>query len=293
MNVKPLLAATLEDPMQLPYPVLISTKLDGIRAIKLNGVLVSRNLKPIRNKYIQRVLQHLPEGCDGELIVGPENEGLVFSRTSSGVMSADGEPVFNFHVFDNFRIPGGYLARLQKLQSELEHPRAIVVPHYKVDTPDDLYRLEETMLQDGYEGIMIRGMNGRYKYGRASHSDRIMWKFKRFRDGEALILGVCEGVVNGNAPTKNALGYTERSTHQEHMRPSGKVGTILGRDLKTDELLNISPGRMDHADRTKFLEKPELIRGKIAKYKVFDYGKVYTSRFCTFQGFRDPADMGT
>jgi len=293
MLVKPLLAATLEDPMRLPFPVLVSAKLDGIRALKINGMIVSRNLKPIRNKYIQRMLRALPEGCDGELVVGPENEGLVFNRTSSGVMSGDGEPDFTFHVFDNFCIPGSFAIRFTRLLNELEHPRAIVVPHYKVDTPDELFKLEEAMLQDNYEGLMVRGPLGRYKQGRATHADRILWKFKRFRDGEAVVQAVYEGVTNGNVAIRNELGYTERSSHQENMKPSGKVGTLLGRDCSTGEMLNISPGRMDHVDRVAYLAEPSKIVGRIVKYKVFDYGKVYTSRFCTFQGFRDLADMGT
>ena len=293
MFAKPLLAATLEDPMRLPFPVLVSAKLDGIRALKVNGQVVSRNLKPIRNKYIQHMLRALPEGCDGELIVGPPNEGLVFNRTSSGVMSAEGEPDFTFCIFDNFNIPGSFAVRFTKLLNELEHPRAIVVPHYKVDTPDELFKLEEAMLQDNYEGLMVRGPGGRYKQGRATHSDRILWKFKRFRDGEAVVLKVVEGVTNRNVAIRNELGYLERSTHQENMQPSGKVGTLICQDCTTNELINISPGRMDHVDRTEFLAHPERIVGRIAKYKVFDYGKVYTSRFCTFQGFRDPADMGT
>lgn len=293
MNVlKPLLAATLEDPAHLVYPVAVSPKLDGIRALVYNGQVVSRNLKPIRNAYIQQMLKDLPEGLDGELIVGAENEGLVFNRTSSGVMSEAGEPEFLFHVFDSFKLEGPFFERYAKLQG-LTHPFVKVVPHRAVTARPTFDSLEQAIVADGYEGIMIRGLQGRYKFGRATHNDRILWKFKRFRDGEAVVLSVEEGVVNNNPVMKNELGYSERSTHAANLAPSGKVGTIIGKDVKTNEVLNISPGRMDHADRVKYMAAPHLLVSKIVKYKTFDYGRVDASRFCTFQGIRDEADMAT
>src|SRR5262245_23328965 len=98
---KPMLSATLESPINLQFPVLMSYKLDGLRCIIKDGHAMSRNLKPFRNKYVQK---HLGtgryEGLDGELIVGEPNEGHVLGRTQSGIMSEDGEPDFMFHVFD-------------------------------------------------------------------------------------------------------------------------------------------------------------------------------------------------
>ena len=46
----PMLASTYtgED---LKFPVLVTPKIDGVRAIKLNGKLVSRSLKQIPNSF--------------------------------------------------------------------------------------------------------------------------------------------------------------------------------------------------------------------------------------------------
>ena len=97
--LKPMLCATVTDISKLRYPYLASPKLDGIRCLIHNGTAVSRNLKPIRNKYIASCLKGLPP-LDGELIVGDPTAPDCFNRTSSGVMSADGEPDFKYYVFD-------------------------------------------------------------------------------------------------------------------------------------------------------------------------------------------------
>jgi len=53
---KPILAGKLTPNTVLQFPVLASTKLDGIRCCITNGIAVSRTLKPIPNKHIQELL---------------------------------------------------------------------------------------------------------------------------------------------------------------------------------------------------------------------------------------------
>lgn len=49
---KPLLACNA-DLSKVRYPVYVSPKLDGIRCIVINGIAMSRSMKPIPNRYIQ------------------------------------------------------------------------------------------------------------------------------------------------------------------------------------------------------------------------------------------------
>ena len=60
--IKPMLAAKL-GPAKLEdldcYPYLASPKVDGVRCVVQGGVAYSRNLKPIRNTYVQRCLSKL------------------------------------------------------------------------------------------------------------------------------------------------------------------------------------------------------------------------------------------
>ena len=65
---KPMLA-TDADLNNLRFPLLASTKLDGVRAVVRDGVVYSRSNKPIPNQYVQRLFAEY-EHFDGELIVG-------------------------------------------------------------------------------------------------------------------------------------------------------------------------------------------------------------------------------
>lgn len=294
--MRPLLSATLDDPKNLPYPVFVSPKYDGIRALTFAGQVVSRNLKPIRNKYIQQCLKWLPEGMDGELVVGPPNEGLVFNRTSSGVMSASGEPDFRYYIFDVWKSNNPYYLRNESIPSLINHSECdssfcIHVPQIPIEDAIGFTALEEAILEDGYEGVMARGMHSRYKEGRATHNEGIIWKYKRFRDGEARIESLEEGEKNLNEAKTDALGYKTRSTFKDFMVSAGMVGAIIGRDLMTGEVIRISAGKMEHNERIYYWNNQDQIIGKIAKYKTFDYGKLAASRFCTFQGFRHPDDV--
>ena len=96
--IKPMLAVEA-DFKKLRYPVFAQPKLDGIRVIIKNGVVYSRSLKPIPNKHVQALFGHL-EGVDGELIVGNPTAHDVFQKTTSGVMSKDGEPDVTLYAFD-------------------------------------------------------------------------------------------------------------------------------------------------------------------------------------------------
>ena len=116
-------------------------------------------------------------------------------------------------------------------------------------------------------------------------------KYKRFQDGEALVLEVAEGVHNENELTYDALGRAKRSHHQANKIGSKRVGTIIGKNILTGETMQISPGRMTQDQRIHYWEHKNEILGKMVKFKSFEYGKLNNSRFVTFQAFRDEADL--
>jgi DNA ligase-1 len=290
---RPLLASTLESPALLKFPVVVSPKLDGIRCMIVQGVPLSRNGKLIPNNYIRSKLSAQAfHGLDGELVVGEPNGEKVFNRTSSGVMSMEGEPAFTYWVFDNFIYPmSPFMKRYDMLRIFNEKDSAVpfirMLPHRVVHTLNELADYESEMLKNGFEGIMIRNPQGPYKNGRSTPNDGILRKLKRFRDGEATVVGLEEGVQNNNEAKQDDLGYTTRSTHAANMVGANRVGTILATDLKTGELLRISPGRMNHFQRQKYWMMQHEIMGRIIKYKTFDYGAIDAPRFTTFQAFMD------
>jgi len=283
--MKPLLSATITDTSKLRFPLLASPKLDGIRALVIEGVLVSRNLKPIPNPTVQALFGRSEmNGWDGELICGDPTDKAAFRNTTSGVMSHTGiPPKVKFHVFDNFLHPGGFLDRL----GSLKHSKHIsVVPHREVRSEDDLLWVETEWLDGGYEGVMLRDPYGVYKYGRSTLRDNILMKLKRFDEDDAIIIGLEEQMQNTNEQTRDTLGRAERSNHKAGMVGKGTLGSLRVRGLTgpfEGVEFNVGSG-MDDFLRSEVWKHQSRYLGRHIKFKYFPIGSKDSPRFPTFRG---------
>ena len=299
--MKPLLAATLEDTSKLQFPVFASPKLDGIRVLIKDGVVLSRNLKPIRNKHVQKLLG-LPEydGLDGEIIVGEATDPMVFRNTSSGVMSEDGEPEFVFYVFDRWdQTDLSFEKRYDGIKNSPMPPFMNYLPQKVINSHDELEEFEGKVLGMGFEGAMIRSLDGKYKYGRSTLKEGILLKLKRFNQDEAVVVGFEERMHNANEAKKDALGRTERSTHKENLIGRGDLGAVrvlfqkpgMDPDMTGSAVeFTIGSGFTD-AERAEIWNNKDKYLGKIVTFKHFTIGNYDAPRFPTFVGFRDPNDM--
>lgn len=295
-DFKPMLASDAGD--EITLPCMASPKLDGIRCIVIDGVAYSRSLKPIPNLYVQKVLGGASgayDGLDGELIVGPPNAHDAYNKTSSGVMSIKGEPDFTFWVFDNIYMDKAtpYSTRYSTLYGIVSLPFTKTVEHTLIGNTTALERYEQQQVDAGYEGIMVRSINGPYKYGRSSTKQGILLKVKRFSDSEAEIIGVQELLSNQNVAFKDELGSTARSTHKENMKAMNTLGALLVRDVKTGIPFSIGTGFTAEKRSELWEQRNSGLIGKIAKYKSFLVGVKDAPRFPVFLGFRDKIDMGS
>lgn len=296
MLIRPMLASPTKehDLLSLPFPLLASYKIDGIRACRVNGVLVSRTMKPIPNLYTQRMFQQACfEGLDGELVVGNPYDKNLMQQTQSGVMSVDGEPDVSWHIFDKWDAPGEYRFRAHCAKTIVNAagiPLVRWVSHKVVNSFEDIKEMEEIALNLGYEGLMLRHPNGPYKQGRSTLREKFLLKIKRFEDSEAKVIGFKEQMRNDNVATTDARGYTKRSTHAEGKTAAGVLGALLVRDIHTGVEFDIGTG-FNAEQRINLWEGRKYLIGKIAKYKHFPIGVVDAPRFPTFIGWRDRRDM--
>ena len=289
MKLKPMLAETLEDSSQLIFPVLVSPKLDGIRCLIKDGVALSRSLKPIPNRSVQEWAQlHADtlEGWDGELLVG-EHDHEVFRRTTSAVMRIEGRPDFAFHIFDRWNKPA--LPYRQRMLGFVSAPRCFEVTSEVVLNPYMLQGFEEFWLGQGYEGLMVRSLDGAYKYGRSTLKEGLLLKVKRFKDAEATVIGWQERQHNENVATTDALGHTDRSSHKAGMRNAGDLGALVVQDNATGATFNIGSG-FTAEQRVALWKEQGKLMGRLVKYKHFPLGAVDKPRFPTFVGFRHEDD---
>lgn len=296
-QIKPMRGVHAKDLNDLKYPLAASPKLDGIRALVRDGVVLSKTLKPIPNKLVQ-LYYGIPElnGLDGELILGDSTDSP-YKRTHSCAMSKDSPYCPTFHVFDYFSMPDApFITRHTKVieTAKMFCPAKgvglSVVPHNRIDSVSVLELYENAVLGMGYEGVMLRDINGPYKYGQATLKQGWLLKLKRFTDGEAEIIGLKEQMHNNNVAFTDELGQTKRSTHAENMIPTGVLGTFVVRDLETGVEFEIGTG-FDAAERDQFWRMGDSLIGSFVKYKHFAYGQDKRPRHPVFLGFRDEMDI--
>ncbi|MBO2952650.1 ATP-dependent DNA ligase [Burkholderia pseudomallei] len=303
---KPNLAATLTKPELIKFPVWASPKIDGIRCVFFGGVAYSRSLKPIPNPVVQEFAAaygSLLEGLDGELTVGSPTDANCM-QNSMAVMSKSAEPDFTFHVFDVFDGIAPFEHRGDVVEDRImtfydKYPEAGIkaVPQHLCVSHDDLNKLEARFLADGYEGMMIRAHDGKYKCGRSTEREGGLVKVKRFVDGEAVIVGFEEEMHNANEATRNATGRTERSTAQAGLVGKGTMGALRVA-MPVDSRVPDSPSIVfsigtgfTAAQRRDYWQDRESLIGRLVKFKHFDHGTVDAPRHPVFIGFRHPEDM--
>ena len=203
-------------------------KLDGIRVIVKDGVVYSRSLKAIPNKHVQTLFRHL-NGLDGELIVGNPTAHDVFQKTTSGVMSKEGEPDVTLYAFDMWNQTGKtYESRYNILLEVIyQQPHVYDVPYSTINTHKELLAYADIQISAGYEGIMLRNPNTTYKYGRATNNTQELLKYKLFEDSEFECVGIEELMHNENELKTDELGYAERSSCKDGLKPSGMLGALI------------------------------------------------------------------
>lgn len=290
-NFKPMLAAEA-DLNTLKFPLAASAKLDGIRCVIQGGEGLTRSLKKIPNKHIQGLLRTLPNGLDGELIVGSATDKNVMQATTSGVMRVEEEPIFSFHVFDYVGSPNDtYMARYESLKEVMRNVKECFVAthfHQIVNTLQELLHYEEYCLNMGYEGLILRALDAPYKFGRSTAKQQGMLKLKRFTDAEAIIIGIEQFMHNANEAQTNELGRTKRSSNAEGLVPVEKMGALIVRDIEHGWEFSIGTGFTEEL-RKEFWENDW--KGVIVKYKYFSHGMVDVPRHPVFLGIRDKKDM--
>lgn len=288
--MKPMLAVDASD--EINFPVFASPKIDGIRCLIRNDIAMSRSFKPIPNIHIQdRLGNSMLNGLDGELTVGLVNGKNVMQATTSGVMSTSGFPRFSFWIFDTWLYPEMPYKERLKLLHKINlgpFPEIMVLPQVVLNNSSELHSYEEKILEQGFEGVMLRKIDGPYKFGRSTLKEGYLLKVKRFKDSEAIIIGAEELFHNDNEEEKDELGYTKRSLKQSGMVPANTLGSLNVIDVKTGVEFNIGTGYNAQQRKTLWEEHLEgKLKGRIITYRYFDIGIKRAPRFPVFISFRE------
>jgi len=297
---KPMRACKIDDYNKLKFPLAVTPKLDGIRSAFTDNLVKSKTLKLIPNMHVRNTLEPLLKGLDldGELrTFNADGSARTFNEVQSDIMSRDGEPNFQYWVFDymiDLKMP--YIKRCEELGRLALPPQCRKVLPVIVHNLAELEALREVWLKQGLEGAMLRTLNSPYKCGKSTFKEQYLLKDKPVEDSECVVIGFEEQLENTNEKVEGEDGHSKRSSHKDGMVPAGTLGKFLVQEIGdtpwNGKTFAIGTGDgLDHVFRQKIWDNQEEYLGKIITYKYQKIGTKDLPRQPIWKGFRDPEDI--
>lgn len=247
---------------------LVNPKLDGVRCLAVINdddqvLLLTRNLKQIKHlKHIRKDVRKILNGTDtildGELYVHTlilddkpvqGNDKFQFITSACKTTRTDPHPdekLIEYHVFDIVSDQPQY-SRLQLLKEMFSKIKPTYIKRVltKVCTQENIESTLGMYLEKGYEGLVLRAVNGIYSAKRSIH----LLKYKQFEDDEFTIVGTeaakgtAEGAVIWVCETKTGEQFRcsmqgnfdmRREMLQKSKKYIGKALTVKHQGLGTN-----------------------------------------------------------
>lgn len=282
----------------LSWPKCMTPKYDGLRVIMHPSLgVVTSSLKPFPNRHVRKKLEpFLSLGFDAEVYCGSHEKDYDFNLTSGQLRRFNGEPDFTVKVFDIVTFPDlqfqtRFRTMLRYFQSSTVKDCKFIslAPMRIAKSVQDVLDFEAICLTAGYEGVMLRCPQSKYKYGKSTLKEQYLIKVKRFVDQDAIIIGYEQMFSNGNAATIDERGLTKRSTHQDNMIPMDTLGKLIVRGLEgdfKDKEFSIGTG-MTMAQRKDFWKNQAHYLGKKVVFKFQNHGIKDSPRIPVLKGVRE------
>lgn len=192
MTAPAVLLAKAWDPATDPTGWWMSEKLDGVRAVWDGRRLVSR----LGNTFgaPEWFVEGLPTRTTGRLLDGELWMGRGEFQVTTSVVRSGADKGWDrvlYRVFDAPETEGGFEARQTALAriAERAADHVQVVSQMRCTGRAHLEECLDYVIANGGEGLMLRRAGSRYIGAR---SDTLL-KVKRFKDGEALVIGYVPG----------------------------------------------------------------------------------------------------
>ena len=320
-NFTPMLAPNQKTDLDaIQYPLLASTKLDGIRNEFLEGQIFTRSMKQVPNLFLKEKFEAIRKYAeehdyliDGEIF----SPHVPFQLIQSCVMTEDCSSkaavkawaklcdemkidmtreyalqALQFHCFDvvkqrDFAEPFSSRS-LNILKLDLHN--LVHVTNQIVKSKEDVIHLFEEAIHKGQEGLILRDPGGRYKCGRGTIKEGLIYKVKPWETFDAKIIDVTQRTaVNEDAEkTINEVGrsVTSKKKDDRHFieMAAGFMVKHNGLDLEVNIALPEDQKRDIWINRKLFI-------GRMIEYIGMNLGAKNLPRHCQFKGrYREDKD---
>ena len=292
---KPMLASnTTIDIKTLKYPLLVSYKLDGIRCLFFCGHMYSRSLKSFPNIQLRKRFEYLAKLSyekniilDGELL----SKSLTFNELSGLTRQLDKElpEDLNFYCFDVIKDQNfnqNFQERVKLVINIGYSDYVQIVKQKLLYTVEEVNKYYEEALDWGCDGLILRDPNGKYKFGRGTVKEGLIYKMKPFMTFDAIINDVIQAteVREGAEKKINELGRSVTSKKKDDRilieKASAFVVKYEGLDLKVTIAMTDEEKEEVWHNRKKYI-------GRTIEYKGMLVGSKDLPRHPVFLRFRD------
>ncbi len=299
---EPLSGETIDEKLcGVPFPVIASYKLDGIRMIVHSGHLMTSSGKDFANVNVRRFMEPLTEYCcennlmfDGELLSHstPFNDFSGIVRSHNSPLPLDTKFYCFDMVYDEcYSMPFG--VRIEGMKNHLpQFPFCSILPQLLCTTHQQVIDLYGAAISWGCDGVMLRKPTGRYKQGRATLNEGLIWKLKPYESWDACIVRVNQGTdVSPDAlKTVNELGYSKTSMKQEDRVPANRAATFTV--IHNGEELDVTI-KATLPEKIAIWQHREEFIGRYIEYKGLVVGSKNLPRHPVLTRMRPDLDTGT
>lgn len=279
----------------LTYPLLASFKLDGFRCVFYQGQQRTASLKSFNNLHINEKFKPIVDWIkyradlnllwDGELLA-PSTPFNVFSgifRSDEMILPEDTkffmfDGVVNDHFEEEFSKRQRYVSWAVKHFPGLINP----VEQKLVNSPEEVIAYYEQALSwvEEYQGeehfvcdgLILRHPGSKYKTGRGTLKEGLIYKLKPYQSFDAKIIGIEEGTnVDPKAAKKiNEQGYSETSQKKADRIPGGWAKNFIVIHEGKKELAVAIKDTKEH--KIYIWNHQDEFIGKTVEYKGLEIG---------------------
>lgn len=265
---------------KIPFPAFIQKKYDGIRCISYlkNNKVILESRKGIEfenfavlKEQLYKVFKTQPDNfyLDGELYSETVDFQVISGLIRLSEKKATPEDIkkinkIEYHIYDCIDLNNlsiGYkdrydiLTELHKVVSSHKNNLIKLVETIKVDKVDDVKKYHDEFVAAGYEGLMVRDMNGPYEIQKRS---KYLQKYKEFMEEEYKIVGFHEGsgdekgAIVWNCITNDGKAFavrpkgtfeTRQQLYEEGDKYIGKQLTVIFQELSSDGIPRFPVGK--------------------------------------------------
>lgn len=215
-NIKPMLAHPIKNDKKdnwnkVKYPIAGEPKLDGVRclislkhcqgginvtdiqAISREGKSYDFGTTKIREALIEIFVNQPNIILDGELYVHEMPQNRISGAMRTGKYNPEIHDSMEYHIYDLIDLNNKDLiyserkALLMTLVVNYANSYQIkFIPDFILDNKEEVDDFELRCIEEGYEGIMLKPLDGKYEIGKRSYNNL---KVKQFLDEEFEIVG--------------------------------------------------------------------------------------------------------